>query len=326
MKKQNLSVIVRLVLSVVLLLLLLTVIDRDALLKAIVSIDVSIYLAGLLAYFGAITFWAVRWNLFIRAASEPVNFGRAFATLLMGIFYSMFLPTIVGTDIGRMYELSREEETNNAKVVSTVLLDRLVGLITIAILGAVALVIGYSYTRGDSSIVLFTTGVLVVLVVGWMLFFNRKFMQRLEMVFRLPVVNRLESSWRELYEALYHLHNQPRLLVSALAVSLLFEVVEVVSVIFAATALDIQVQPTYFFIFMPIIWLVTVLPISISGLGLREGAFAFFLTQVGVPASDAVVVSLIYYSYSVVVGVMGGFTLLRFAVADYLQRAAKRSA
>ena len=87
-----------------------------------------------------------------------------------------------------------------------------------------------------------------------------------------------------------------------------------------ARALGIEIEPLYFFIFMPLIWVIITVPISISGLGLREGAFVFFFTQVGVSSADAVAISLLYYFYNVIVGGIGGLAVLRTAVVEFRRK------
>lgn len=326
MKKQYVSILLRLGLSIVLLGLLFVVIDRDALLQTLSSINIAHYLAGLGVYFLVMGLWGLRWHLFIRAAKEPVGFDRTLGTLFIGMFYAMFLPTIVGTDVGRMYELGRDAGSNKTNVVSTVLFDRLIGMISLVMMAIVGLIIGYQFA-GTGGVVSTVLVALAALTVGWLLFFNRPLVERLfSVLFRLPLLGRLEHTIRELYEALFLLHNQPRLLFSSLAISLLYTAAETVAVMLVAKALGVEVEPIYYFIFMPIIWLILVVPISISGLGLREGAFVFLFTQVGMASADAVAISLLLYSYGVVVGLVGGLVLLRFSFAEFLRKAARKSA
>ncbi|MCB9449952.1 MAG: flippase-like domain-containing protein [Anaerolineaceae bacterium] len=325
MKKQYTGILIRVALSVVLLVLLFAIIDRDALFLALAKVDVTTYLIGLVVFFGAVSFWTLRWYLFIRASGDRSSYGRAYMTLLIGFFYSMFLPTIVGNDVGRMYELGRESDNKKTTVVSTVLLDRVVGLISLALMALLALLVG-SDLNNQSNITLTVVGVVVALVGGWLIFFNRRFMEWVfGLLFRLPLVNRLEDTIRELYEALFLLHNQPRLLLTTGLVSLLNNITETLAVVFAAQALGVTVNPVYFFLFMPVIWIVTLIPISISGLGLREGAFAFFLGPLGVSSGDAVAISLLFYSYSVIVGVLGGVILLRGSVLEYSHKVSENS-
>lgn len=319
LKRQYTGILIRLFLSVALLVLLFAIIDRDALFKALAAVNPVIYGVGLLSFFGAVSFWTLRWYLFIRAAGEQVSYLRAYATMLTGFFYSMFLPTFVGNDVGRMVELGRDSSNKKTNVVSTVLLDRLVGLISLALMALMALVIGSDFN--SDSITVTVVGVLAALVAGWLIFFNRRFMEWVfGIFFRLPVVNRLENAIREVYEALYLLHNQPRLLLVTGTISLLNAITETLAVVFVAQALGVDVNPIYFFLIMPVVWIVMLIPISISGLGLREGAFVFFLGQLGVSSGDAVAISLLFYSYSVVVGVLGGLLLVRSSLSRLWQK------
>ncbi len=326
MKKKHLGMLVRLAGSLVLILILLTVVSRDTASHRSLSVDPAYYALGLLAYLVMVGFWALRWYLFIRAAGEPVGYGRALLVLLRGLFYSLFLPSMVGTDVGRMVELGRSKNTSRSNAVSTVLLDRLMGLITLCLMAGVALVLGSRYA-GNQGVKGLVIGVLVILIVGWAIFFNRPIMEAVfRIIFRLPIVNRLETAIRKTYEALFHLHDRPRLLFMVGNVSLLNTVSETLAAFFAAQALGVRVEPVHFFIFMPLIWLITIVPISISGLGLREGAFVFFFTQVGVSSADAVAISLLFYSFSVLVGLTGGFLLLAMSLREYFQTLARQHA
>jgi glycosyltransferase 2 family protein len=317
MKRPTMGVVVRVLLSVALLVVLLMLIDRQALLQAFVEMDGRLFLIGLGVYALSVGVWSFRWLLIISVAGETVGYVRVFLTTLVGLFFSQFLPAMVGTDIARMVELSDEAGTN-ARVVSTVLLDRLIGLVSLVIMALVALVFSYGIVGvQDSRIAFITIGAFVALIVGWLVFFNRGLMRRFNWVFQLPFAKRTETSIRNLYESLHHLQNQPRLLLSALAVSFVMQIIEIGSIVFIAQALNIQIPIVDFFIFVPLIWIVTTIPISISGLGLREGAFAVFFAQVGVSSSDAVALSLLYYAYHLVLGIAGGLVFLRSSLKRY---------
>jgi glycosyltransferase 2 family protein len=323
--RRTLSAILRFVLSIVLLALLFSQINFNDFIEHIRTMNASYYLIGLACYFGFIALWSVRWLFIIRAAGETAKFLRVFTTTLVGNFFAMFLPEAIGSDLARMYGL-KDDVGTSANIVSTVLLDRVIGLISLVLMAMVALVIGSEFVS-DQSVVLLIVGLLVFFVVGWFLFFNRRFMEwNFRWLFRLPVVNRMEDSIRALYESLYSLNRQPRLLLLTLLMSLLVQGVEVISVIFIAQAIGVQTSLSYFFIFLPIVWLVTTIPISISGLGVREGAFAFFFSQVGVASSDAVAMSLLYYSFRVITGIFGGLIFLRSSVLDYRRKLTSQNA
>ncbi len=316
MNPQHRGTILRLIISIVLLLILFAFIDREALIRTFLSVNPALYLLGFVAFTGTILTWTLRWHLLIRAVGESISFGKALVTLVISMFFSMFLPTVVGTDVGRVYELGRENTYSKSNLVSTVLLDRLIGLITICLMAAVGLVIGSQFAA-DRGIVLTVLGTLGILVVTCLVAFNRRFERLIFGILdRIPVVRRFSGSLHKVYEALYELYKQPGLMLTTGGVSIVNSLCTILVTIFAARSLNINIDAIYFFIFMPIIWIIMTIPVSLSGLGVREGAFVFFFSQVGVAPSDAIAISLLYYSYNIIFGVIGGFLLMSSSIAQ----------
>lgn len=310
MKRPRLGILLRALTAVVLLGALFYFIDRDALLKTFASVSLPIYLLGLLAFIGTILTWTLRWHLLMRASGEGISYRKSLMTLVISMFFSMFLPTIVGTDLGRVYELGRDDRFRKSNLVSTVLLDRLMGLMTISLMALIGLLVGSQFAA-NQGVVLTVVGTLVVLVGGWVLVFNKRAEAIIfGLIARIPLVNRFSELLHKLYTALYQLYRRPGLMARAGSVSVVNSLFTIFATLLAARSIGVNIDAIYFFIFMPIIWIIITVPISLSGLGLREGAFVFFFSQVGVTPSDAVAISLLYYSYNVVIGVLGGLILL----------------
>jgi uncharacterized protein (TIRG00374 family) len=307
--KQQLGLILRLLTAVVLLTALFLVIDRDALLATFLSVNPTLYLLGLVAFIGTILTWTLRWHLLMRAAGEAITYDKSLVTLTIGMFFSMFLPTVVGTDLGRVYELGRDDSYRKSILVSTVLLDRLMGLMTISLMALLGLAAGSQFA-GNQGINLTVIGTLIVLFGGWVLVFNAR---AEKLIFRiidsLPVVKRFSASLHKVYDALDGLYRQPRLIAQSGSVSIINSLCTILATLLAARSIGVDINPMYFFI-----WIIITIPISLSGLGVREGAFIFFFSQVGVTNSDAVAISLLYYSYNVIVGIVGGLLLLYTSV------------
>ncbi len=310
MKRQQLGLILRLLTAIVLLTVLILIIDRDALLATFLSVDPTLYVMGLVLFIGTILTWTLRWHLLIRAAGEVISYGKSLRTLTISMFFSMFLPTVVGTDLGRIYELGRDSSFRKSNLISSVLLDRLMGLMTISLMALVGLVAGSQFA-GNQGINLTVIGTLVVLIGGWVLVFNKRVEKIIfGIIDRLPVAKRFSPQLHKVYTALDDLYRQPRLLAQTGSVSVINSLCTILATLLAARSIGVEISPLYFFIFMPIIWIIMTIPISLSGLGVREGAFIFFFSQVGVTNSDAIAISLLYYSYNVIVGTVGGLLLL----------------
>ena len=73
-----------------------------------------------------------------------------------------------------------------------------------------------------------------------------------------------------------------------------------------ARSLGVDIPLGYFFLFVPIITSLLMLPVSMSGLGVREGAYVYLFAQAGVPSSQALTMSLLVYASNVATGLVGG--------------------
>ena len=96
------------------------------------------YLLGALAiYVLSLVVRAFRWFVLVRKLAPDVSLGRLLRLYFVGQFFSTFLPSIYGGDVIRAVELTQDTDTSAA--IGTVLLDRLTGLMMLALMGLVAL-------------------------------------------------------------------------------------------------------------------------------------------------------------------------------------------
>ena len=128
LNRTQLITVIRLILSIVMLGLLFSLVDRKHFVEHLLQINLAYFAIGLACYFGYVALWALRWYYIIRGSGERIEYRRVFSTTLIGNFFAMFLPEMVGSDLARMSEVS-EERRASTRIVSTVLLDRVIGLI-----------------------------------------------------------------------------------------------------------------------------------------------------------------------------------------------------
>jgi hypothetical protein len=96
------------------------------------------------------------------------------------------------------------------------------------------------------------------------------------------------------------------LIILNLFTSFIIQLVGPISVYFIGLSLGVKVDFIYFVIFLPIIGAITLLPIAIGGLGLREGLFVVYFAKVGVVKQLALAMSLLSFSFIVFYGAIGG--------------------
>jgi hypothetical protein len=95
-------------------------------------------------------------------------------------------------------------------------------------------------------------------------------------------------------------------LTKALSVSIPFTIGLVAIQYAIARALSIAVPFYLFSLFVPIIAIINVLPVSFNGLGMREGVYQFLFVPVGVSSANAIAMSLAFYFLRVAAGLIGG--------------------
>ena len=265
-----------------------------------------LWLAGALVLtFVGVVLSAVRWRAVLAALGQHLAFGRLLSLYFAGQFMGNVLPSTIGGDALRVSRLGKA--TGNAPIVfASVVIERLTGWIVLPVITLLGLAVNPGLRDlGRASTIAFAVaaGTLTLLVLVLML--TARPGQGLE--------GRLEHNegWRRFTSAIrfgiHRLAREPaataRILVSAFA----YQFVLISAALMAARALGLPagVGPTALLAFVPAVLIAQVLPISISGLGVREGLFALFLHPLGVPRSQAIALGLLLYVLNLVVSLFG---------------------
>jgi uncharacterized membrane protein YbhN (UPF0104 family) len=126
----------------------------------------------------------------------------------------------------------------------------------------------------------------------------------------LPARNR----WRRLVEQdLAPYWNDRGLLARTMVVSGFFHLIQIGSQVALARALGLPIDARFFLVFVPIVNILGMLPVSFSGIGVREAGYWYFLTQLGVERESAIALGLLGSVIVLVTGISGlpFFLLLR---------------
>jgi hypothetical protein len=121
------------------------------------------------------------------------------------------------------------------------------------------------------------------------------------------------------YEALHLYRGQYRVLIVALLMSLFLQVTYIACVYLIGIALGMEVPFRFYLSSIPLIWIITMIPVSISGIGLREGGFVFFFSMIGVKSEKSIALSLLVFSQMVLIGLIGGIMYLSFPLVEKKQ-------
>ena len=218
---------------------------------------------------------ALRLNLYFHELHVTLSQKSNLKLYLLGMFYNLFLPGGIGGDAFKGYLIKKNFEVDTKKVISVLVLDRLSGLLLLFIYACVLaiflrhdLLLGYEIVLG----IAIATSVMVF----W--FLNKKFFG-----YALPVF------WK------------------SFGYSSLVQLAQLGSIFFILKALSIQIQGiAYLFIFL-ISSIVSVLPITIGGIGSREVTFLYGAKFLGLDENTSVGISMVFFLITALVSLFGIF-------------------
>jgi uncharacterized membrane protein YbhN (UPF0104 family) len=262
--------------------------------------DARYLLAAWGIYMFSMVLRAYRWQVLLRIQKLEAPLSKLTWLYFVGTFFNSVLPTGFGGDVVRMYELTRYS-SQGTESVSTVLVDRLCGFVVLFVMACMALPFSYRLIPPVvSAFIVITT--LLTLLGSWMVLSDQVWewfcrVPLLKWVLGKPRVQQFRTSI-----AAYRTWD----IGGALVASLVFNVLLMILNYLVALGLGIRISPWYFFIFIPIIAFLLTLPVSFSGLGVREGGYILLFGQAGVPSSLAFAMSLCVYATAVATGLVGG--------------------
>jgi uncharacterized protein (TIRG00374 family) len=329
MNRKRLLDLAKVIVSLILIMLLLREIGLQETLEKLLQVHLGYLLAALVVALLGVVVRAYRWQVLLSALGVEVPLGQLTALYFVGFLFTNMLPTGFGGDPIRMYELSRYTH-RTAESAGTVLADRFFGLIVLQAMAVVAL--AFSYQLVEPWMIAFTVLLFVGSLVTVWLLLNRQLWQslgeRLKPLASLgrkpgsalsPALSKAEGiveGLKRFYESL-HGYSIPAI-GKTLGVSLVFNISLITMNYLLGLSLGDRVSMWYYFLFVPITSIVTILPVSFAGLGVREGAYVFLFTQAGMPRETALSLSLLVYVVSIFTpGLIGGVIYVLKGAKDY---------
>jgi len=139
---------------------------------------------------------------------------------------------------------------------------------------------------------------------------NRWLTTRVSGLLAVVGLARFQAKLQGLVDALQRYRRHRRALAQAFLLSGLLQALIIVTYYLIGVGLDLGVPLLYFFLFVPLITAIAMLPVSVAGLGVRESGVIYFFGKLGVDPATALGMSLIWFSLTLLVSSMGGLAFL----------------
>jgi glycosyltransferase 2 family protein len=265
----------------------------------------------------------VRWRMVLRVHGLDLPWSRATEISLVAHFFNSFLLGSTGGDLMKAYYAARETHHKKTEAVMTVFADRLIGLWAMLLFAGVMMAMNLWLLQQHGRLRLVALAVLAMLAACTLLAFlafhggvSKGWGGARAWLRRLPKGERLERS----LESCREFGRQPFFLTRTLAVSMALNTFCVLQVMVLCWGLQITVPPLALFLIVPIIICISAIPITPSGLGVRENLFVFLLAgpTMQVPPTLALAVSLLAYAGSLFWSIVGGVVYVTFREKHHL--------
>jgi uncharacterized membrane protein YbhN (UPF0104 family) len=285
-------------LSALLLAVLLKGTDLPQLAGAVRQAHLGWAIAALIGYLLSQVVSSIRWTMLARPLGFDEPYSHFFASYFTGMYMNLFAPSTVAGDIGRALFLAGAQK-RKALAFTTVIADRGLGFVVLSWIGALAILTQPGYHLPA----LLYYGAWIVppgTLLGWL------YLPKLMVRAFSP-----ENYWRQLVERdLAPYWHDYGLLGRTSAVAAVFHTMQILTQVLLAWALDMKVPVSFFFIFVPVVNILGMLPITFSGIGLREIFYRSFLSQVGVDPDLAVALGLLSSVVVLATGISSGLVFL----------------
>ncbi|MCU0255484.1 MAG: flippase-like domain-containing protein [Vicinamibacterales bacterium] len=253
---------------------------------------------GVVAYAGGQWLSAWRWWLLLRPVGLAVPYLRMVAFYFIGMFFNIFLPTIVGGDAVKAILLARETGAP-ARATMSVFMERNVGLFALLTIATAAAFVAPPVEVRGFNLLQLTLFVLAGFIVANIVLANRPAYRLVDYLVAMTPLSRIRSRAASLYDAIvpYREARWRGVILAATAQSFLFQAVVILVVFLNANALGLSV---------PVAALAGMLPVSVNGLGIREALYLLLFGRIGVPADAAVSMALLYFAVTLAASLPGG--------------------
>jgi uncharacterized protein (TIRG00374 family) len=249
---------------------------------------------------------AVQWHALLAASGVVLPFQQSLRFYFIGLFFNNFLPASIGGDAVKVYGVSKIGNSVY-QVVAVTILDRIIGIFSLCLLASAA--VGALMIWRPAGALLPYFVVFVACMAPAAVFYLSKPVSR---IVRWLVRFVLPSGWGEggasILDHLGRFKTRKSLILWLMVFSLVIQGMRVATHVLVALALGVRIDAEVaglFFVFVPLLSLAMIPPITINGLGIREGLGVILFSRAGIGRTDAFAIEFLTYVVSVVTSLLG---------------------
>ena len=247
---------------------------------------------------------AVKLQMILKQAGYEVPMWKLIKISFISLFVGQFIPTQLGVDGIRIFYLSRHLG-HTVDSISSVALDRFINLVIITLMGTVSFFASGFYSRNPELIYVILpifAGMLLLTV----LFFTRNCKYFSWMTQHIRWSGKIAGFFEDLNDSLKKYDGNFRLILMLIGLSFLFQTARFTTAYYLACALNIHVPYGFFFICVPVVTILAMLPFAFAGLGITQFSTVYIFELAGIHTEAALGYAFLQYIFLIVMSLPGG--------------------
>ena len=279
--------------------------DFGAISSTLRDINILLITLSFLTHAYGIWITAFRWQTLLKTQNINVSIPFLSSSVLVGMFFNNFLPTSIGGDVYRAYDVTKKTGFPMSSSVSVLVIERLSGIIASGLFAVAALFLGFTTIGGQSIII----PIIIFVVISVLLFFiilNPNVLGLGKLAKKIKFLSKLFEKLKNVYETFLSFKKYKWVLARVMFYSLTLQFAVIMNYWLAARALGIELGLTAFIFIVPVVTIISMLPISLGGIGVREGSLVLMLVSLGAQNEKAAMCSLLLFAMLVIIAIIGG--------------------
>jgi len=317
--RQTLSTLLKIGIAIVVLILIFRRMDMRQLQTTLQSTagEWPWLLGGFLLCLLPVLLCMVRWKMILDAQDMRLGWSRVNSIFFVGLFFNSFMIGPTGGDLVKAYYTARETHHQKTEAVSTILIDRVIGLLVLALLVGGMILIRWDFFMGNSISRVYAWPALTVcatLIGGGIVAFSVHLFEVFPWIKRwnhIRFVGTVLETVERVYNAFYVCRSNPMLLLRLTLVSMVVQTSFVGVGWCVGHALGMPVAFMDYLSFSPVVSLISAVPLTPGGTGLREAASIHLWSALGITSDKALLLAFIPFLFMLIWGLPGGLLFLR---------------
>lgn len=308
--KKSFFLVLKIIILILIVFWLVRVVDLKNSLKEILGTNLPFFFLALALNNLSNVFLTIKWHRLAKPLGIKSNLIDLLKLNYISIFYSIFIPGQSSGEIIKGAKLVKEEGSHE-KVWIPIFIDKITNLIVILIIGSIAIISDTTFNK--NKILIAFISLFTVLLLGFSIIL---FTDKINLLFNfikaciVKCLNLLKISSKSINNFTLNYFNDYKnknlLMVETYMWSILTKLPHIFALYFLAISLNFKLTLIESAWLFAIVSIASLLPISFSGLGVREGTLVVLMSKIGIASSNALSFSILIFAMGIITGLIGG--------------------